>query len=531
MPKQRSLTVIILLLVLLTFSCGLHYGCKSENAEETTKTEGKKTADVIKLAGGDWGYPTPYGLYPRGPGMRKMTLVFDSLVGTDVNEIIMPKLASKWSENEDGLIYTFKLRPEVKWHDDKPFTSDDVVFSYEYMKKYLPVNGGCPDTVKHVEAIDELTVKIQIEEQDVDFLSNLSSWVIIPKHIWENVTDPNNFTTDAAVGTGPYKLTEYSKEHGTYRFVANADFWGSKPRINEIKFVPAGEAVLAFEQGEIDRNSVTPDILARYENNREYRIMSYETSWAYRLYFNMAKRPELAEISFRQAIAYAVNRQELVDKIARGNAVPGSPGVLHPKNEYYNAQAPQYSHDTTKAKELLNSLGYKDADTDGILKNSQGERLSFQLVCDDGSARLAEVIQQHLAEVGIEVVIKSVDMKTRDDRFKNGDYELCINGSGNGEDLSELTNISSQGKATSTTAKTMGYNNPEVDKMYTAQQKEKDPEKRKGIMFELQQIIAEEIPKLTIYYTKSLAVHRPAVYDGWSEDTYHSDSRSNFVDD
>ncbi len=531
MPKKRSLTLIISLLVLLTFSCGLLYGCKSDKTKETSKTEGKKTADVIKLVGGDWGYPTPYGLYPRGPGMRKMTLVFDSLVGTDGKGKIVPKLASEWKVSEDGLAYTLELRQKVKWHDGKPFTSDDVVFTYNYMKKYLPVHGGCPAAIKQVEAVDEQTVQIQIEEPDIDFLSSLSSWIMIPKHIWESVTDPNNFTTDAAVGTGPYKLTDYSKEHGTYRFVANPDFWGSKPRVKEIKFVPAGEAVLAFEQGEIDRNSVTPDILSRYENNPEYRIMSYETSWAYRLYFNMAKKPELAEKSFRQAIAYAVDRQELVDKIARGNAVPGSPGVLHPNNEYYNAKAPQYSHDTKKAKELLNNLGYKDADTDGILKNSEGKRLSFQLLCDDGSARLSEVIKQHLAEAGIEVVIKSVDMKTRDARFKDGDYELCINGSGNGEDLSELTNISGKGKATSTTAKTMGYNNPEVDKLYIAQQKEKDPNKRKGLMGKLQQIVAEEVPKLTIYYTKSLAVHRPGVYDGWSADTYHSDSRSNFVDD
>ena len=531
MPKKRSLTMIISLLIILALSCSLLYGCKGKEAKETTKTEGKKTADVIKLAGGDWGYPTPYGVYPRGPGSRKMGLVYDSLVGTDAKGKIVPKLADEWKASEDGLIYTLKLRSNVKWHDGKPFTSDDVVFTYSYMMKYLPVNGGGPAAVQQVEAVDEQTIKIKIKEADVDFLTNLSSWVMIPKHIWENVTDPNNFTDNSAVGTGPYKLTDYSKEHGTYRFAANADFWGSKPRVNEIKFVPAGEAVLAFDQGEIDRNSVTPDIVSRYENDTEYKIMRYETSWAYRLYFNMAKRPELAEKSFRQAIAYAIDRRELVDKIERGNAVPGSPGVLHPNNEYYNSKAAQYSHDIKKAKELLNSLGYKDADAEGILKNSRGEKLSFQLLCDDGSARMAEVIKQHLAEAGIEVVIKSVDMKTRDARFKDGDYELCINGSGNGEDLSELTNISGKGKATSTTAKTMGYDNPEVDKLYTGQQKEKDPEKRKEIMEKLQKIVAEEVPKLTIYYTNSLAVHRPAVYDGWSADTYHSDSRSNFVDD
>ena len=129
-------------------------------------------------------------------------------------------------------------------------------------------------------------------------------------------------------------MVDYSKEHGTYHFVANPDFWGSKPRVKEIKFVPAGETILAFEQNEIDRISVTPDILFRYENNPEYKILSYETSWAYRLYFNMKARPELAEKSFRQAIAYAIDRQELVDKIERGAGVPGSPGVLHPNNEF-----------------------------------------------------------------------------------------------------------------------------------------------------------------------------------------------------
>ena len=533
MPKKRSIKIISLVVLLTFFSC-LFCGCSkdNDNTAKASKPESKKTADVIRLAGGDWGYPTPYGLYPRGPGSRKMNLIFDSLLGTKSNGETIPKLASEWESSEDGLTYTIKLNPKAKWHDGKPFTAEDVVFTYNYMKQYIPVSGGCPDSIKQVEKVDDQTVKIKIDEANVDFLSNLSSWIIIPKHIWESVTDPNNFTSaEAAVGTGPYKLVDYSKEHGTYHFVANPDFWGSKPRVKEIKFVPAGETILAFEQNEIDRISVTPDILSRYENNPEYKILSYETSWAYRLYFNMKARPELAEKSFRQAIAYAIDRQELVDKIERGAAVPGSPGVLHPNNEFYNSKASQYTHNTNKAKELMSNLGYKDADADGILKNNKGERLSFRLLCDDGSARLAEVIKQHLAQAGIEVVINSVDMKTRDARFKDGDFELCINGSGNGEDLSELTTIKSEGKATSTTAQAIGYQNTEVDELYIAQQKEKDPKKRKEIMFKLQQIVADDVPKLTLYYKNSLNVHRPSVYDGWSLDTYHSDSRSNFVDD
>lgn len=492
---------------------------------------GAEQADVIRLAGGDWGYPTPFAHYPRGPGSRKMRLIFDTLVTADENEDILPRLASSWEVSGDGLVYTFKLRNGVKWHDGKPLTAEDVVFSYEYQKKYPPVSSANLSAVKKVEAVDPQTVRIELHQAEPRFLNNLASFTIIPKHIWEKVTDPYNYTElKAVVGTGPYKLTDYSKEHGTYRFVANEDFWGRKPRVKAIEFVPVGEQLLAFEQGEIDRISIEPDLLPRFENNPDYRIMFYETTWAYRLYFNMKARPELADRTFRQALAYAIDRQELVRKIARGAAVPGNPGVLHPGNKFYKPNVPQYLYDPGKAKELLKSLGYKDVNGDGWLENSRGEKLSFTLLCDEGSARLAELIKQQLAAVGIEVVVKSVDMRTRDERFAKGEFELCINGSGNGEDLQELTSSGKPG-ATRTTASVIGYNNPEVDRLYNAQLKETDPKKRAQLMAELQRIVAEDLPKLTLYYRNNIKVHRPSVYDGWSPKTQHDDSRENFVAD
>ena len=226
---------------------------------------------------------------------------------------------------------------------------------------------------------------MELNEPEPFFLDKMRSFTIVPKHIWEGVTDPYNLTTsEAAVGTGPYKLTDFSKEHGIYGFEVNENYWGSRPRVREIQFVPVSEAILAFEQGEVDRIGVTPDILSRYENDPEYRVMQYVTSWANRLYFNMNKRPELADIVLRQAMAYAIDRQELVDLVERGKAVPGNPGVLHPiSNELYNPNVPQYNYNLQKAEELLDGLGYKDTDGDGVRENSRGEKLKYQLLATD----------------------------------------------------------------------------------------------------------------------------------------------------
>ncbi|MFW0967873.1 MAG: ABC transporter substrate-binding protein, partial [Thermacetogeniaceae bacterium] len=149
MLKKHSIKIISLVVLLTFFSC-LFCGCSKDNynTAKASKPESKKTADVIRLAGGDWGYPTPYGLYPRGPGSRKMNLIFDSLLGTKSNGETIPKLASEWESSEDGLTYTIKLNPKAKWHDGKPFTAEDVVFTYNYMKQYIPVSGGCPDSIK-----------------------------------------------------------------------------------------------------------------------------------------------------------------------------------------------------------------------------------------------------------------------------------------------------------------------------------------------------------------------------------------------
>ncbi len=520
MPKKRSLTLVISLLVLLTFSCGLLYGCKSDKAKETSKTEGKKTADVIKLAGGDYGYLTPYAHYPRGPGIFKMRLIFDSLLERDEKGYIN-WLAEKYEIKENGKQYLFTIRDGVKWHDGKPLTADDVKFSFEYAIKHPMVSSTISEKdIEKVEEVGDRQVMVTVKKPSAVMLSNLGTSRIIPKHIWEKVDNPKEFLDkEAVIGCGPYVLTDYSKEHGTYRLEAFKDYWGPKQRVKVIEFIPVSEGILAFEQGEVDMTGVTPDVLQRFEKDPDCKIVKAPAFWGYRMLFNMGETAVFQEKELRQAFCYAMDKQDMIDKVQRGAGVPGCAGILPPDHVMYNSKAKQYDHNPKQAEELLVKLGY-DKLENGVRVNSKGEKLSFNLLVG-GEVRLAEIIKEHLGKVGIEVTVQSVDGKTRDARVQDNKYQLAITGHGGwGNDADYLRErFSSEKKAGGGISPNLmrfkGYSNPELSELLEKQFETIDENERKKQIFKAQELLAEDVPEIPIYYTTGYTVYKPAKYDGW----------------
>lgn len=520
MPKKRSLTLVISLLVLLTFSCGLLYGCKSDKAKETSKTEGKKTADVIKLAGGDYGYLTPYAHYPRGPGIFKMRLIFDSLLERDEKGYIN-WLAEKYEIKENGKQYLFTIRDGVKWHDGEPLTADDVKFSFEYAIKHPMVSSTISEKdIEKVEEVGDRQVMVTVKKPSAVMLSNLGTSRIIPKHIWEKVDNPKEFLDkEAVIGCGPYVLTDYSKEHGTYRLEAFKDYWGPKQRVKVIEFIPVSEGILAFEQGEVDMTGVTPDVLQRFEKDPDCKIVKAPAFWGYRMLFNMGETAVFQEKELRQAFCYAMDKQNMIDKVQRGAGVPGCAGILPPDHVMYNSKAKQYDHNPKQAEELLVKLGY-DKLENGVRVNSKGEKLSFNLLVG-GEVRLAEIIKEHLGKVGIEVTVQSVDGKTRDARVQDNKYQLAITGHGGwGNDADYLRErFSSEKKAGGGISPNLmrfkGYSNPELSELLEKQFETIDENERKKQIFKAQELLAEDVPEIPIYYTTGYTVYKPAKYDGW----------------
>ena len=209
-------------------------GCVDQDDTQNSITAsyadaGSEKVDVVRLSGGDYGYPQPFSIYPRGPGSSKVGMIFDSLVERDEVGII-PWLAKSWEINADGTEYTFYLREGVSWNDGEPFTANDIKFTFEYEQEYVPIAGGMETgVVDSVQVVDENTVKFVLTQPVCTFLYKMTGFKIIPQHIYEDVTDPASFLDPEAVtGTGPFLLEEYNQEHGTYRFVMNENFWDRK---------------------------------------------------------------------------------------------------------------------------------------------------------------------------------------------------------------------------------------------------------------------------------------------------------------
>jgi peptide/nickel transport system substrate-binding protein len=518
---MKKRTVFILFMILALIGSILLAGCsKPDNNGKQTSTEAQKQVEVIKLSGGDSGYLSPYTHAPHGGGGSKMELIFDSLLEKDENGFV-PWLAEKYEIKDNGKNYLFTIRDGIKWHDGQPLTVEDVKFTFEYASKYPMVwSYISSDFFEKIEIIGKNQVQITVAKPSAPILENLVTTRIIPKHIWENVDNPKEYVEkEAVIGCGPYMLTDYSKEHGTYRLEAFKDYWGPKQRIKVIEFVPVSQDILAFEQGEVDMARITPDVLSRFQNDPQCKIYQRPPFTGDRLLFNMGDNPVFQNKEMRQAFCYAINKNELVEKIQRGAGIPGNAGILPPKHIMYNPNVKKYDHNIKKSEEMLDKLGYDKKDANGIRQNANGEKLSFDLLVGESSVRSAEVIKEQLGKVGINLKVQSVDIKTRDARVREHKYQLAIMGHGNwGRDADYLrerfAGLSKGGMAPDTIG-VYGYKNDKLNELLEQQNQTFDNKQRKKLVFQIQEILAEDVPEIPLVYSTGYTVYKPAKYDGW----------------
>lgn len=492
----------------------------TSNVGTSSASSAGKEVDVIRLEGGDWGYPTPYAHYPRGPGGFKMCLIFDSLLERDETGLI-PWLATDWQVSSDGKTYEFTIRESVTWQDGTPLTAKDVKFSLEYASTHPMTWSYIFNTIDSAEIKDENTVRVTVSEPGAPMLYNIGRTRILPEHIWAKVEKPKEFISpDAVIGSGPYRLADYSKSQGTYQFEAFKKFWGPDHRVEKIEFVPVSQGILAFEKGDIDMTRIPPDVLSRFKNKPEYKIVKSPGFWGYRLLFNLNEQKALKDRKVRQAFMYSLDLKELVQKVARGAAIPGNPGILPPDHVLHCPAGKSYGFDTKKAKKLLNASGYEVNEKKTSRTDDRGGSLRFELVCSSGEVRMAEVIRERLGMAGIDIKIRSMDGKSRDARVHKGDFELAVIGHGGwGSDADYLRTRfmgdSAGGSLSPSDSGLSGYDNPDLNVLLKKQHIETDPEKRKKLVCRIQKILAQEVPEIPLFYTTNYSVYRPGKYDGW----------------
>jgi peptide/nickel transport system substrate-binding protein len=486
-----KITVILMAITLLLLPA-----CTNGKAPAGSPIDSYTIADPT----GDWGYPSPYAHYSRGPGYVRMSFIFETLVWKNTAEFV-PQLAYEWEYNASDNSYTFKLQENVKWHDGADFTADDVVFTYNYTKEH-PYQWVDNSIVDSVQALDEHTVKLYLSRPYAPFFQDVAgAQPILPKHIWENVTVPEEFLTpEAVIGTGPYMLADYSKEHGTYLYKANDSYYLGQPAVREIRFikVAAEMAPAALKAGSVNAASIPAEVVDDISASG-LTVITSPPSWNGKLTINHQKEP-LSSKKFRQALAYAIDREALVQVVFRGNAIAGSPGMLPPTSVWYNPDTPQYQYDPDRAKQLIEGLGYNLEDGQFV---KDGQPLKLSLIAAADYKDLGQFITQQLEQVGIDVDFQTLEGKTVDARVGAWDFDLSIYGHGAIFDPSILqrTTLGEGFNSARYSADT------ELTRLLQAQLTEMDLARRKNMVFRIQELYAEDLPALTLYYPKWYWAH------------------------
>ncbi len=524
MKKCLCLVLAVLLAATAFAGCGREQNTQtSQSAAETSAhiEDGQTTeqmdetedsgyrVETLKLAGGtDWGAPNPYLNMSRGPGQAKMRLVFGSFLEKDETQDV-PWLAETWSR--EGNDYTFTLFADTKFHDGTPLTTEDVAFTLDYYKDFPPVTNtlGAGDKflVDHYTIADERTITLTVADPTADTLSSLGSFVILPKHIWEKVEDPYTYTGEGyLVGSGAYMCTSYDGATGSYEFTAFSDWCNGQQAAQRVLFVPVSDALLAFENGEIDITSMPADLADTYRANPSIGFVEKKNDSGYKLLINFEKCPQFLDLELRKAVYWALDRQSIVDNVFRGNGSVGSAGYVPEGSQFYNENVVQYPYDPEKAKEALGQLG---AEITLLISDSASD------------ISIGEIVKNNLEAAGVKVQVESFDSATRDDKVNNGEYEFAIVGNGGWGNnppsymRTVFSDVSKNKGGNPHSMGPIGYSNEEITKLAEDQMYELDFEARKQMFKDLELLVSQEIPVIVLANQSSYSMFRKDYYDGW----------------
>jgi len=448
--------------------------------------------------------------------------VTEGLLKYDYDLTPQPQLATAWTVSPDGTVYTFTLRQGVRWHDGKPFTSADVAYSLNLLKKIHPRGRNTFANVTAIETPDDQTVVLRLSKPAPYLIRAFvaTETPIVPRHVYEGTDPLTNPATAAPIGTGPFKFKEWVRgSHIVYE--RNPDYWDKpKPYIDRLivrVVADPAAAAIAFETGTADLGYRTPVPLADLERLRKVPSLRFETlgnSYSYnvtRLEFNL-DNPYFKNEKVRQAVAHAVDRNVILKVVNYGvGQVAYSP--IAPGLKAYNDPTPTpYPYDLKRANALLDEAGFPR----GANNVRFSVPLDFNPIGADG-ARLADYLRTTLGRVGIAVNVRAQDASAFIKRiYTDRDFAFTTNGASNLFDptvgVQRLYWSRNFIKGVPFSNGTH-YNNPKVDALLEAAAVENDPAKRVALFTEFQQIVAREVPDLNLYQPEFITIANQRVHD------------------
>jgi peptide/nickel transport system substrate-binding protein len=443
--------------------------------------------------------------------------IFNSLLKYDKNLELTGELAESWQISDDQKTITFKLKPHLKWADGAPLTSADVLFTWKVITddKTRTPYGADYKLVKHAEAPDPLTFIVTYEQPYAPALDSWAGMQILPEHLLKGQDINTTAFARKPVGSHYYQLGDW--KHGErISLIRNPNATQGQPRIDRLvsRFIPDPAAqFLELMADNIDLMNLNTIQYARILPARKElssRVALYKelgNSYTY-LGFNLKRKP-FDDKRVRQAINYAIDKQELIDGVLLGLGEPvASP--YKPGTRWSNPRLRPYPHDIEKAKQLLKQAGFEDSDGDGIL-DKDGQPFRFEILTNQNPDRVksATFIQRQLKQLGIDASIRQLEWASFIGRYiKTGDFQAVVLGWSLGVEPDQF-NIWHSSQQAPGQFNFIGYNNPKVDRLLERGRLELDPDKRMKIYHEFAEVLLEDSPIVYLFAGYGLpAIHK-----------------------
>jgi peptide/nickel transport system substrate-binding protein len=430
-------------------------------------------------------------------------LLFDNLLARDEHLSVKPGLAEGW-ETPNPKTYIFHLHKNVNFSDGRPLTSRDVKWSYDSLieGKIRSAKGATYRSVEKIEAPDDNTVIFHLKEPWGALLWNLAApgMGIVPYGSSLEVSrNP--------IGSGPFRFVsaEQDKEVVLER---NDNYWSDKPKIARVRFVVVPDTTtraLELRKGSADLeiNALAPDMEVALEREPRLNIVRRPGTRLGYMAFNL-RDPILKDVRVRQAIAYALDRQPLIHFLMRDSARPAG-SVLPPESWAYDANVRQYPYNPVKARQLLDSAGY-------IATNHVRFHLTMKTSTEESSRAMAAVFQQQLREVGIALDIRSFESATFFSDVTHGEFQVySLRWLGANEDPDIFEYAFDTARIIPNGANRQYYSNPQVDALIEKARTEVDQNARKQDYAQIQQILAEDLPYINLWYFDNVMVYSKRV--------------------
>ncbi|MGA7613909.1 MAG: ABC transporter substrate-binding protein [Thermoanaerobaculia bacterium] len=436
---------------------------------------------------------------------RVFDLIYSGLIKVTPDSNYAPDLAESW-ETPDNKTIVFHLRPNLKFQNGQPLTAKDVKWTYDSLmaENFVTSKKSGYATVDHIEAPDARTVIFKLKEPNGGIFDNLTLGVL------PIGADTNVYKTHP-IGAGPYQVVDFRPDD---RVVLKAwDQWhGGAPKIKNvvIRIIPdATTRILELRKGTVNfaLNSVPYDAVARFQNDKDFTVVKEPGAVYQYLAFNL-RDPILKHVEVRRAIAHAVNREQIVRDLLLGfGTVTDS---IFPKGHWARAEnLKTYPYDQAKAKQLLDQAGYRDPDGDGPQTRF---KLVYKTSTDAEANQQAQMIQQMLKQVGIDVEIQSNEFGVFYEDIQKGNFQMYSLRRAGVSDPDFLYVIFHSSNLPPEGQNRGYYVNKEVDRLIEEGRSTFDRSQRKVAYVKVQQILQEDLPYLSLYHRYNVAIMRSDIH-------------------